>query len=197
VYGGDPEGVGVEEEEENHAEGHEVHVDEEEDAAVIEAPTALHAANRVSRAGGGGEGWEDKHGGAVDLGEAREKDGCEQTGQDKQNAAEEGSLARIENTGRHTDLINLFDSMLPGFSSDSSGLLMGGLVLGEDKEVAKSDRSDHCRFFWDGREFIWEPSRCLPALLRGRQPELRLERLEAAGFSIRRWLPRRLRGGRG
>ena len=105
--GGDPEGVGVKEEEEDHAEGHEVHVDEEEDAAVIEAPTALHAANRVGGAGGGGEGWEDKDGGAVDLGEAREEDGCEQTGQDKQNAAEEGTLARVEKAGGHTVLKNV------------------------------------------------------------------------------------------
>jgi hypothetical protein len=87
AHGGDPEGVGVEEEEEDHAEGHEVHVDEEEDAAVIEAPTALHAANGVSGAGGGGECREDEDGSAVDLGEAGEEDGCEQTGQDKENAA--------------------------------------------------------------------------------------------------------------
>jgi hypothetical protein len=107
VCGGDPEGVGVEEEEEDHAEGHEVHVDEEEDAAVVEAPAALHTANRVGGAGGSGEGWEDKDGSAVDLGEAGEEERCEQTGQDKQNAAEEGTLARIENTGGHTDLKNV------------------------------------------------------------------------------------------
>ncbi len=53
---GDPEGVGVEEEEEDHAEGHEIHVDEEEDAAVVEAPAPLHATNGVRSAGGGGEG---------------------------------------------------------------------------------------------------------------------------------------------
>jgi hypothetical protein len=107
VCGGDPEGVGVEEEEEDHAEGHEVHVDEQEDAAVIEAPAALHAANRVGGAGDGCEGWEDEDRGAVDLGEAGEEDGCEQTDQDKQNAAEKGTLARIENSGGHTDLKNV------------------------------------------------------------------------------------------
>jgi hypothetical protein len=121
VCGGDPEGVGVEEEEEDHAEGHEVHVDEEEDATVVEAPSTLHAADGVGSAGGGGEGGKDKDGSAVDLGEAGEEDGCEQTGQDKQNAAEKGTLARIEKTGGHTDLISLFDSMLHGFSSDISG----------------------------------------------------------------------------
>jgi hypothetical protein len=56
LRGGDPKGVGVEEEEKDHAEGHEIHVDQEEDAAVIEAPASLHAANGVGGAGGGGEG---------------------------------------------------------------------------------------------------------------------------------------------
>ena len=121
MRGRDPEGVGVKEKEEDHAEGHEVHVDEEEDATVVEAPSALHAADCVGGTGGGGEGRKDKDGSAVDLGEAGEEDGCEQTDQDKQNAAEEGTLARVEKTGGHTDLINLFDSMLRGFSPDSSG----------------------------------------------------------------------------
>jgi len=121
VCGGDPECVGVKEEEEDHAKGHEVHVDEEEDAAVVEAPSTLHAADRVGCAGSGGEGGEDKDGSSVDLGEAGEEDGCEQTDQDEENAAEEGTLARIEKTGGHTDLINLFDSMLHGFSLDNSG----------------------------------------------------------------------------
>ena len=105
--GGDPEGVGVEEEEEDHAEDHEVHVDEEEDSAVIEAPAALHAANRVGGAGCGGKSGEYKDRGSVNLREAGEEDGCEQTGQDKQNAAEEGTLARVEKAGRHTVLKNV------------------------------------------------------------------------------------------
>jgi hypothetical protein len=87
VRGGDPEGVGVEEEEENHAEGHEIHVDEKEDATVIEAPAPLHATDGVRGAGGSGEGGEDEDRGAVDLREAGEEDGREQTGQDKQDAA--------------------------------------------------------------------------------------------------------------
>jgi hypothetical protein len=84
---GDPEGVWVEEEEENHAEGHEIHVDEKEDAAVVEAPAPLHATNGVRSAGGGGEGGKDEDGSAVDLREAGEQDGCEQTDQDKEDAA--------------------------------------------------------------------------------------------------------------
>jgi hypothetical protein len=102
--GRDPEGVGVEEEEEDHAEGHEIHVDEKDDATMIEAPAPLHATNGVGGAGDGREGGEDEDRGAVDLREAGEEDGSEQTNQDKQNAAEEGSLARIEKAGGHTNL---------------------------------------------------------------------------------------------
>jgi hypothetical protein len=87
MRGGDPEGVGVEEEEENHAEGHEVHVDQENDAAVVEAPAPLDAANGVCGAGGGGEGGEDEERSGVDERKAGEEDGCGETGQDKEAAA--------------------------------------------------------------------------------------------------------------
>ena len=74
---------------------------------MIEAPAPLHAAKRISCAGGGGEGGEDQDGGAVDLRKAGELDRCEQTDQDKQNAAEEGTLARVEKAGGHTVLKNV------------------------------------------------------------------------------------------
>ena len=70
---GDPAGVGVEEEEENHAEGHEVHVDEEEDSAVIETPAGLHAADSVYGAGGRGDGGDDEQWGGAVVGEIREQ----------------------------------------------------------------------------------------------------------------------------
>ena len=74
---------------------------------MVEAPTPLHATNGVRGAGGGGEGGEDEDKCGMDLREAGEEDGREQTGQDKEDAAWEGSLARIEKTGGHTVLINL------------------------------------------------------------------------------------------
>ena len=75
LTGGDPAGIGVEEEEEDHAEGHEVHVDEEEDTAVVEAPAWLHAADGVDGAGGCDEGGHgEKYSGAV-VGEVREEKG--------------------------------------------------------------------------------------------------------------------------
>jgi hypothetical protein len=53
-------GVGIEKEEEDHAKGHEVHIDEEEDSPVVEAPARLHAADGVGSASDGGERREDK-----------------------------------------------------------------------------------------------------------------------------------------
>jgi hypothetical protein len=69
VRGGDPAGVGVEEEEENHAEGHEVHIDQKEYAAMVETPARLHATDRIDRAGDGGKGGKDKEESGAVVGE--------------------------------------------------------------------------------------------------------------------------------
>jgi hypothetical protein len=106
LRGGDPEGVGVEEEEEDHAEGHQIHVDKKEDATVIKAPTALHAANGIHGAGGGGDSGEHEERVGADLREAGEEDGGAQTDQDEEAAAQEGSVTRIEKAGEHAVLIN-------------------------------------------------------------------------------------------
>jgi hypothetical protein len=104
LRGGDPEGVGIEEEEENHAESHEVHVDEKEDASMVEAPAPLHATDGVGSTGGSEEGREDEERSGVDLREVGKEDGGSQAGEDKETAAKEGSLARIERAGEHTIL---------------------------------------------------------------------------------------------
>jgi hypothetical protein len=104
VGGGDPEQVRVEEEEENHAYGHEVHVDEKQDATVIEAPAGAHAANGVDGAGEGEDGWEgDECVGAI-VGEVRETDGCAKAEEDKYAAAQERRDARVEDAGYHAAL---------------------------------------------------------------------------------------------
>ena len=72
LRGDDPVSVGVEKEEENYAEGHEVHVDQEKDAAVIEAPAPLHAADCVRSANDGDQCWSDEEWSSVVLREVRE-----------------------------------------------------------------------------------------------------------------------------
>jgi hypothetical protein len=80
LRGDDPASVGVEEEEENHAESHEVHVDEEENATVVEAPTALHATDCICGACNGDERGDDEERSGVVLREAGEEDGCGEAG---------------------------------------------------------------------------------------------------------------------
>jgi hypothetical protein len=72
--GDDPVGVRVEEQEENHAEGHEVHVDQEENTTMVEAPAPLHAADGVGGAGDGDEEGQDEKEIGVDGGEAGDKE---------------------------------------------------------------------------------------------------------------------------
>jgi hypothetical protein len=87
VRGGDPAGVGIEEEKEDHAEGHEIHVDEEEDATVVEAPASLHATDGVRGAGHSDEGGEDEERSGVVVREVGEVDSCSETDEDEETAA--------------------------------------------------------------------------------------------------------------
>ncbi len=100
----DPLGVGVEEQEENHADGHEVHIDEEQDAAVVEAPAALHAADGVDGAGDGEESGKDEKGIWPDVGKAGDGERDAETEKDEETATEQGADARIEKTGKHAVL---------------------------------------------------------------------------------------------
>jgi hypothetical protein len=96
VRGGDPEHVGIEEKEEDQADGHEVHVDAEHYAGVVEVPAALHAADGVQGAGHGDEGGQDEQWSGTAVREVREeKRGC-QAEKDEEIAAEEGAVTRVE-----------------------------------------------------------------------------------------------------
>jgi hypothetical protein len=79
--------VGVEEEEENHAEGHEVHVDQEEDAPVVEAPAPLHAANCVRGAGDCDQCGKDEEWSGMVAGEVGEEDGHTETDKYEETSA--------------------------------------------------------------------------------------------------------------
>lgn len=85
--GGNPASVGVEQEEENDAEGHEVHVNQEENSAVVEAPTSLHATDGVGSAGYCDECGEDEERSGVVAREVGEDDSYCQTGKDEETTA--------------------------------------------------------------------------------------------------------------
>jgi hypothetical protein len=88
--------VRVEEKEEDHAEGHEVHIDAEDDAAVVPVPSRLHAADGVHRADRGDDSGEEQERGGTVVRKAREEKSDNETAQDQQTAAKQRMLARIE-----------------------------------------------------------------------------------------------------
>lgn len=95
----DPVGIRVEEQEEDHAQSHEVHVDQQENAAVVEAPAPLHAAYRVDGASEGDEDGQDEKGIGVDDGKAGDQQREAKTEENQQNSTKEGSPARVEKAG--------------------------------------------------------------------------------------------------
>ena len=97
-------GVGIEDEKENDAEAHEIHVDQEEDATVVEAPAWLHATSGVHRACHSDEGGDDEQWSGVGVGEVGEQDGRGQTGQDEETATHEGTGTWIEKARAHAIL---------------------------------------------------------------------------------------------
>jgi hypothetical protein len=99
--GGDPAGVRIEKEEEDHAEGHEVHVDEEKDAAVVEAPARPHAAESVDGAGGRGESGQGEEGCGTVVGEVREKKSDAEAKENECASTEQGGVTRIEEVDAH------------------------------------------------------------------------------------------------
>ena len=102
---GDPEHVGIEEEEEDHAEDHKVHIDAEEDSAVIEAPAGAHAADRVHGAKDGCHSGEEKQQGGAVLGKVREEERGAEAEEHERVATYEGRKVRIEDAGSHAVLL--------------------------------------------------------------------------------------------
>ena len=89
-------GVGVEEEKEDHAVGHEVHVDTEDDAGVVEAPALADAADGIRGAGEDEEGGEDEPESGAVVGEIGEEDGGYEGKEDEEIGADQRFLARVE-----------------------------------------------------------------------------------------------------
>ena len=73
VGGGHPEHVGVEQEEKDQTDGHEVHVEAENYAAVVEAPATLHAADGVQCAQDGDQRGQDQQRSGAVVREVRER----------------------------------------------------------------------------------------------------------------------------
>ena len=98
----EPEEVGVDEEEEDHGAGHEVHIEAEQNASVVEVPAALHAAGGIERSPGAAEGGEQEQGVGAQVREVRNENGSEDADEDQGVATGQGVLARVEEgRGQH------------------------------------------------------------------------------------------------
>ena len=100
----EPEEVGVDEEEEDHGAGHEVHIEAEQNASVVEVPAALHAAGGIERSPGAAEGGEQEQGVGAQVREVGEPHGHGKAAQNERVASGEGTLAGMKERVLHGGL---------------------------------------------------------------------------------------------
>jgi hypothetical protein len=101
LAGSDPTGIRVEEKEEDHAERHEIHVDKEEYATVVEAPARLHAAECIHCAGRGSESGQCKERRGAVVGKVREEKSNPETDENECASTYQGGVTRIEKIDAH------------------------------------------------------------------------------------------------
>ena len=102
MAGADPEEVGVEQKEEDERNRHKIHVDAEDDGAVVETPAALDAADGFRGADQGDERRQQKQKGGAQVREVRNENGSEDADEDQGVATGQGVLARVEEgRGQH------------------------------------------------------------------------------------------------
>lgn len=101
---GDPGHVGVEEEEEDHGDGHDIHVEREHDASVVQAPAWLYAAEGFKRAGEGNHCGEDQEKGATVLREVGDAEGEGQRTQYEHGTTQERLATEIEEGPTHAEI---------------------------------------------------------------------------------------------
>jgi hypothetical protein len=103
----EPAEVRIEEEEDDHADRHEVHVDKQDDSGVVETPAALEAAGGVGGAEDGEDDGEDEQRRSAVVGEVGETYGDGEGRQDEQAAADEGMTAEVEEISVEKVLVRL------------------------------------------------------------------------------------------
>ena len=91
---------GEEEKKEDQSDDEEIHIEAEQDAGVVEAPAALHAAGGVRSAGESAEGWEDDPEGGAQVRRMRKQDGDGQAGEDENVSPDQRRRARVEDARR-------------------------------------------------------------------------------------------------
>lgn len=124
-------GIRIEQQEENHTQGHEIHVNQQEYATVVKAPAPLHASDSVDGTGEGDERGQNEKWIGTDDGEAGDQKRKPQAQKNQHNATGERPLARVENARGHAILINVTTNSMPlGYFGPAGTVASAGLVAG-------------------------------------------------------------------
>ena len=89
--------VGIDKQEEDHAERHQVHVDAEDHAGVIKVPTAAHTTDSVHSAEHGEQGRQQQQEGGAIVGEVGEPDGDKHAEDNHDVPAGKGTVSWVQN----------------------------------------------------------------------------------------------------
>ncbi len=89
-------GIRVNEEEEDHAERHQVHIDAEDDSGMVVVPPAAHAAHGIGGADYGKRGGDEEQQGSAIVREVGEQDRGKEAGEHQKVAAGQRALAQVE-----------------------------------------------------------------------------------------------------
>ena len=131
----EPLGVGIKEEEDDEREGEDVGVEQEHDAAVVEAPAALEAADRLPCAPAGEDGGEQQQGRGAHVRKAAEDESQDHAAEDEHGSADEGAAPYIEDGVLHgVKKANMTNVPNPGASAGA------GTVRARDLEGAAAKR---------------------------------------------------------
>ena len=94
--------VGIQQKEENHAEGHQVHEEKQDDSAVIPAPARVHATQMIDGPSNGCERGQHEERSSAVVRKIREEERQPQAEEDQEASTKKGAIARIENTREHS-----------------------------------------------------------------------------------------------
>jgi hypothetical protein len=97
----DPDNIGIDKEEEHQRDGHQVHVEAQQDAAVVEAPASLHAAHGVGHAQQAAKCGQQQQRGRTQMRGTRNQRRDQQAGEHNDVASSQRTGARIEQGWGH------------------------------------------------------------------------------------------------
>lgn len=91
-----PERIGIEKEEKHNTQSHQIHVDHQEYASVIEAPAGPHTSKVIDRSGNSDEDGQDKQRGGMVIRKIGEQDRDAKAEENQERAPKKRTATRVE-----------------------------------------------------------------------------------------------------